>query len=228
MGSTHSEIKEAHQWYRDILPSATRRALDFLSHEEWLQDSFWYLAGGTAFALHVGHRKSMDLDFFTTQKNFAPVDVLKHFPEDKWTTDVAQEGTVYGTLLGAKVSFIAYPFFRAKSPYNLYGAIKVLSPSDIAVMKIVAISQRGRKRDFVDLYWYVHNKEPLLTVIRRLPEQYLTVAHNYNHIIKSLMYFADADQDPMPTLLFSANWRTIKAYFRREVPKIARELLDIK
>ena len=225
MGSGYSEIKEEHQWHYDILPRATKRALDFLSHKEWLKDSSWYLAGGTAFALYAGHRKSMDLDFFIPQKNFAPRNILKHFSEDNWNTDVAQEGTIYGKLLGAKISFIAYPFFQAKEPFGWYGAVRVLSPPDIAVMKIIAISQRGKKRDFIDLYWYIKHKESLLTIIRRLPEQYPTVAHDYNHILKSLMYFADADQDPMPTLLFQANWRTIKACFRREIPKITKELL---
>ena len=104
-----------------------------------------------------------------------------------------REGTVYGRLLGAKISFIAYPFFRAKEPYAWYGNVRVLTPPDIAVMKIIAISQRGKKRDFIDLYWYVNNREPLIQILRRLPEQYPTVIHDYHHIIKSLMYFADAD-----------------------------------
>lgn len=54
----------------ETLPSSTKRALDFLSKEEWIGDYDWYLAGGTALALQVGHRKSVDLDFFTIDKGF--------------------------------------------------------------------------------------------------------------------------------------------------------------
>ncbi|MBI4128310.1 MAG: nucleotidyl transferase AbiEii/AbiGii toxin family protein, partial [Parcubacteria group bacterium] len=74
----------------------------------------------------------------------------------------------------------------------------LLDIRDIAVMKIIVISQRGRKRDFVDLYWYAQHVEPLGAVLERLPDQYPTVAHDYHHILKSLIYFADAEEDPMP------------------------------
>ena len=52
-------------WHYETLPSQTKKALDFLSGEKWMKKSKWYLAGGTALALQVGHRKSFDLDFFT-------------------------------------------------------------------------------------------------------------------------------------------------------------------
>ena len=188
----------------------------------------WYLAGGTALALHAGHRRSVDLDFFIPRGNFSLAKLVAHFPKSIWETDIAREGTIYGKLHGAKISFIAYPFFLPRHPYGRYGEVKILTPQDIAVMKIVAISQRGRKRDFIDLYWHVSKKEPLGAVLSRLSDQYPTVAHNYHHILKSLMYFEDAEGDPMPKLFFDADWKTIKAYFRREVPKAAKHLLGLK
>lgn len=63
-----------------------------------------------------------------------------------------RKNTVYGELFSAKISFIAYPFFVPKQKVAEYGSVRILSPLDISVMKIVAISQRGRKRDFFDLY----------------------------------------------------------------------------
>lgn len=161
-------------WHVDILPRATRKALELLSIQDWLKKSQWYLAGGTALMLHVGHRTSIDLDFFLPQKDFDLEQLIARFPKDSWITDIAREGTLYGRLLQAKVSFIAYPFFIAKQKPEWFGAVQVLNPQDIAVMKIIAISQRGRKRDFVDLYWYTINREPLEDVIRRLPDQYPT------------------------------------------------------
>ena len=57
-------------WRTDILKQKTKRAFKFLSSQEWLKKTSWYFAGGTALALHEGHRISLDLDFFNPQKDF--------------------------------------------------------------------------------------------------------------------------------------------------------------
>lgn len=211
----------------DVLPASTQKALEYAHKELWLAESKWYLAGGTALALQVGHRQSVDLDFFAPEKTFAPAEVTRHLPDTVWESTIVKEGTIYGTLCKAKVSFIAYPFFVPAIPPLKYGTITVLAKEDIAVMKIIAISQRGRKRDFVDLYWYVKNVAPLESVIQKLPRQYPNIAHNFHHIIKALNYFDDAESDPMPTLFFNATWGEIKKYFRTEVPRIARKLIGL-
>ena len=213
-------------WHFKTIPPHTKKALDFLSLQNWLKQSDWYLAGGTALALSAGHRKSLDLDFFNTQKNIDNNELLSNFLENKnWDTNLNKKNTIYGELLGAKVSFIAYPFFVPKQNYLRYGSINVLAPKDVAVMKIIAISQRGRKRDFFDLYWCVHNVEPLENIILKLKEQYPSVAHGYHHILKSLVYFEDAESDPEPEIYFDANWKKVKSFFKKEVPIIADKII---
>lgn len=225
MGSPHESKKI--EWRTNILPQKTRRALEFLSAQNWMKHDDWYLAGGTAFALYEVYRTSFDLDFFYPRKHFNLARLLSAISGSEWEVDVAEEGTVYASLFGAKVSFIAYPFFVPKQRPQWFGTIRVLQPRDIAVMKIIAVSQRGRKRDFIDLYWYAKNRGSLVDILSRLPEQYPTVAHDYHHILKSFMYFEDAEQDPMPKLFFKATWREVKAYFQREVPRIAKEFLRL-
>lgn len=214
-------------WRTDILEKKTKRALEFIASQKWIKRTHWYFAGGTALALYEGHRISLDLDFFSPQKEFYIKRLLAHLDKSYWKIDVAQEGTVYGEVFGTKVSFIAYPFFVPKERAKWFGTVQVLNPADIAVMKIIAISQRGRKRDFVDLYWYLINHESLGEVIRKLPAQYPTVAHNYHHILKSLMYFEDAEEDPMPKIFFDTTWREIKKYFQQEIPRITKEFLGL-
>lgn len=223
-GTPHRAAVDLHT---DIVSPATHEALEYLRGSQWLKKTQWYLAGGTALALHVGHRQSVDLDFFTPQKDFAAGKLVSHFDTASWHANIIREGTVYGTLRGAKISFIAYPFFVPKQPYHWYGAVRILDPRDIAVMKVIAISQRGRKRDFLDLYWCAQHLEPLAEIIKKLPEQYPGIAHNFHHIIKSLAYFGDAESDPMPTLFFKANWKEIRNYFKREAPQVARALLEL-
>ena len=210
-------------WHLEALPSATKKALDKLSCQEWLRKSKWYLAGGTALALRAGHRSSVDLDFFIPRVDFNAGKLLKHFENDDWKLTLLKEGTIFGELNGAKVSFIAYPFFVTSKNVVRYGAVRVLEPRDIAVMKIIAISQRGRKRDFIDMYWYAKNVEPISDVILRLHNQYPRIEHNYHHIIKSLSYFADAENDPEPTLFFKASWRQVKGFFVSEAKNLMKQ-----
>ncbi len=215
-------------WHFEILPSKTKKAFNYLSKEKWLEKSRWYLAGGTALAVQVGNRKSYDLDFFTADKDFDEKKLLTRFIENSdWKSEVEEKNTIYGELLGAKISFIAYPFFipaREKIPY---GSISVLHPIDIAVMKITAISQRGKKRAFFDLYWCARNLEPLEQIIRRLKKQYPSVAHDYHHILKSLVYFEDAENDPEPEINFKADWKEVKKFFIKEIPRITVELIGL-
>jgi predicted nucleotidyltransferase component of viral defense system len=211
------------------LPKATKKALDFLSKQNWLEDSNWYLAGGTALALHTGNRKSVDLDFFIKDKDFDNDDLLGNFIQNKdWYTEINRKNTIYGILLKAKVSFIAYPFFIPKQEPFKYGAVTILQPLDIAVMKVIAISQRGRKRDFFDLYWCAKNLEPLEQTIKRLKVQYPTVAHDYHHILKSLVFFEDAESDPTPEIYFKASWNEVKKFFIKEVPVITASVINLK
>jgi hypothetical protein len=54
-----------------------------------------------------------------------------------------------------------------------------------------------------------------------------SVAHDYNHILKSLVYFADAESDPEPIIYFKTNWKEDKDFFEKEIPRITRELIGL-
>lgn len=162
-------------WNTKILPQPAKKALEFLSRQNWLKHSGWYLAGGTALALQVGHRRSVDLDFFTTQANFNSNALLGHFLNTGWQTSINEQNTVHGELFGAKISFIAYPFFIPKQKPIWYGSVRILKTTDLAVMKIIAISQRGRKRDFAesdpmpDIYFKATWKEVKKYFLKEVP-----------------------------------------------------------
>lgn len=223
-----ADAKKQINLHFETLPRATKKALDFLAGQDWLKNTRWYLAGGTALALQEGIRKSVDLDFFTELKDFDNGELLNNFAgNNNWQATINKKNTIYGELFKAKVSFIAYPFFIPKQAMINYGSVKILHPLDIAVMKIIAISQRGRKRDFFDLYWCVKNLEPLSDILRKLKKQYPLVAHDYHHILKSLIYFKDAESDPEPEIYFKATWKDVKNFFNNEVSKTTKELIGL-
>lgn len=209
-----------------ILPDKTIKAFSRLSTFSLLGKSGWYLADGTGLALQVGHHQSVDLDFFSSKKKFDEIGLERElFATGKWQTSFSSRGTLYGSFMDAKMSFIAYPFFIPTKQRIRYGSISILTADDIAAMKIIAISQRGRKRDFVDLYWYATNRDSLETLIQRALRQYPGQEHNIPHILKSLTYFTDAESDPMPNLFFETSWLEIKNYFRTEAAKIIKNVL---
>lgn len=208
------------------IPQATLKALDVLSQQSWLKKQGWYLAGGTALTLEVDHRTSVDLDFFTPRKGIdSDLDFITRALSPDWITTNQKQDTLYGELNETKVSFIAYPYFVPQQPFINHGSIDILDAQDIAVMKVIAISQRGKKRDFFDLYWYINNRESLIDVLKRVKIQYPGTSHNYHHIIKSLTYFEEAEEDPEPQIFFKADWEQVKKHFTSIVPGIADKFL---
>jgi len=230
MGSDFSiETVKKDQLQIKRLPEETQKAFLYAAENcGFLSENGWYLAGGTALALQEGHRKSVDLDFFESKQGFNETRIERLMTKTGyWKTTLREDGTLYGIMFGAAVSFIAYPFFIASERRRQFGYIRMLVPEDIAAMKIAAISQRGRKRDFIDLYWYCRNREPLFDIIIRAAEQYPGQENNINHFLRSLIYFEDAEGDPMPELFFDASWENIKKYFEEEVPAVAKKILEI-
>ncbi len=208
------------------LPDSTLKAFDMLADQNWLKDEGWYLAGGTALSLQCGNRVSVDLDFFTPNTDFEIENIISALTSLGWITSFREAGTLYGELAGAKISFISYPYFTPKQPFIEHKSINILDMQDIAVMKVIAISQRGKKRDFFDLYWYAIHNEPLSNVLQRIKSQYPNSKHNYHHIIKSLTYFNEAEEDPEPTIFFDATWDRVKQYFTSSISGIAEKIFD--
>ena len=191
-----------------ILAPATKAAVDRLS--ALVSKRGFYLAGGTGCAMHLGHRMSQDLDFFTPV-DFSPSELwaeLKRIGE--CTPDYTEAGTWVGEFIGTKAGFFhyAYPLLGKTGAFL---GLAVASLEDIGCMKIEAIVGRGRKRDFIDLYFLLREMgfdlELLLELFRN---KYAYSPANGVHVLKSLIYFVDADADPEPVMLVDYSWPEIK------------------
>ena len=198
----------------------TGKALALLGNSHLLDQA--YLAGGTACALQLGHRISVDLDFFTPNE-FVPKELatsLKKVGEFK--IDQQSHGTLLGNFEGVKFSifFYKYPILF---PYKFLFEIKILDLKEIAAMKIDAISTRGIKRDFIDLYCICQQGMSLKRVLSCYQRKYGTLSSNIVHIQKSLVYFIDAQASEMPKMLKKVHWEQVKRYFEKEVEKIVKD-----
>jgi hypothetical protein len=185
----------------------------------------FYLAGGSAVALHLGHRRSVDLDFFIARDEFEMDVLLKDLRSlGQLTIQQQSRGTLNAALDGTQVSFFVYPYPLLEDLHTLWQT-EVAGLLDLALMKLVSISQRGAKRDFVDLYQVCHTVHTLDRLLARLPEKYPKVTYPSYHILRSLAYFEDAESDPMPKMLISMEWYEVKGFFKGEVRRLMKQLL---
>lgn len=183
------------------------------------------LAGGTALALQLGHRISNDLDFFT-QKDFNPDSAIAAIRKTGLSYRVTSEGdgTLNAEVNGIKVSLLRFDPPFLKTTLMLDG-IPIAGILDIAAMKVIAISQRGLKRDFVDLYFILQEK-PFYQIAEHMVKRFGAERIPSVHIGKSLVYFADADGNPEPAYLQgkTVKWEEIKRFFRKHVRQHVMDL----
>lgn len=165
------------------------------------------LAGGTALALQIGHRKSVDLDFFGKMdasldeisielSNFADVNPLS-----------SSKAMRFLIVDGVKVDIVNYPYLWIDEPVREDGVI-LAGVKDISAMKLSAITNRGTKKDFIDLYFLLKTysfNELIDFYLRKYSDAQLFT------VLKSLTYFVDAEDDPMPMMIDSIEWDEVKA-----------------
>lgn len=165
------------------------RTLELLRmlQSEPLMSSF-NLVGGTALALRIGHRKSIDLYFFTKEE-FSIVE-LREMLVEKYAMKVAFERgqTLKGFIDGIMIDCIRFNYPHIKDP-DIIDGVRLESIPDIIAMKLDAISHNGtRIKDFIDI--------ATLSTMYSLDEMlqfYLAKYPNSNVLmpVKSLVYFDD-------------------------------------
>lgn len=172
----------------------------------------FYLVGGTALTLQIGHRNSIDIDLFSIN-DFDSASLLallrsKHTVEERY----AGKNTLIAFINNIKVDFITHKYPFVKPPLSEEG-IYYLSKEDIAAMKLNAISHSGKRlKDFIDLY-YLLQYFSLNSLIGFFEIKY----PNTNPLIplKAINFFDDIDSivDP-PKLLIPLPLEKIKKRIR--------------
>jgi hypothetical protein len=152
------------------------------------------LAGGTNLALLLGHRKSIDLDFFS-YKSFDSISLAEYLKEkyELKISDIRSANTVKGFINGVKIDIIAHIYPLVNEPFVIDGYIRLYSMWDVAAMKLAAISDNGtRLKDFVDIACL-----STLMSLTDMLNSYLKKYRNANqlHVLRGLSYFDDINFD---------------------------------
>ncbi len=205
--------------HEKVLPQGSRDVLAKLERLNASELEGWTLAGGTGLALHLGHRISEDFDYFR-KDGFRP-DELGGVLQRLGAVETLQrdDRTLTALVMGVKVSFFSVPdrFLFPGVPYLFF---EVADPRDIALMKLAEVSGRGARRDFVDLYSILRGGLSLSECFEWLPAKYGAGRVNAYHVLKSLVYFEEAEREPMPVMLEPFDWAECKAFFVREAHAI--------
>jgi len=162
------------------------------------------LVGGTALALQLGHRCSIDLDFFGS------------WGESNLQSELESCGTVVRTggtqrmqfyeINAVKVDFVTYPYAWLKE-VSIIDGIRLARIEDIAAMKLEAIANRGSKKDFMDVAVLLEHfslKQMLDLYHQKYPQGLKLL------IMRSLVYFEDAESTDLPMMLKPLTWNVAK------------------
>lgn len=185
---------------KNAIQPGTLELLTQLQSEEALNN--FNLAGGTSLALQIGHRRSIDLDLFSTDD--FEVNFLLEFLETNYNfhSDFTANNTLKGSIDSVKVDFISHKYPLIKNIREVEH-IKLYSVEDIAAMKLNAIAGNGtRSKDFIDLYFLL--KEYSVTqLIDFYSQKYKT--RNTFHVVKSMVYFDDISLQDWPVMVLEKN-----------------------
>lgn len=210
--------------YWNVIDSNRYNVLEKLIKTITLKD--YYLAGGTALALQTGIRESFDFDFFI-QNEFDENLLIQELESlGELEISVCRKGTVHAILNNVQLTFLYFPnkLVEPKVKVKEIDGLYLASIEDIAIMKLVAISQRGTKKDFFDLYYICNQFNiKIQDVLKMLNKKYDQNKINYSHIIQSLSYFEDAEDENLPKVFIDYDWNTIKQYYINEQRNIYKK-----
>lgn len=182
----------------------------------------FYLAGGTALALQLGHRKSFDLDFFSSSEDISSIRIPLMNALDPFDPLLAD--TAWGNLVflarGVRVGFYSYGYPMIHELIKAEG-INLASIEDIGLMKLDALLARAGRKDFHDLYT-ICQSIPIRKLLDDAPQKYANIRDFESQVVRRLAYFERAEQEEPVPLLQDVSWQEVKSYFREQATNLGK------
>jgi hypothetical protein len=200
--------------HKETVEAGTLDLIKLLIADSRLADFF--MVGGTALSLQIGHRISIDIDLFT-QKDFDS-EGLKKYMEDTYDIINAKaiKNGLFGFINDIKVDLIAHQYPLVQPLQEIEG-VRMVSLQDIGAMKLQAIVQNGtRYKDFIDMYFLLEH-QPLQVLAEAYEKKYSPDA-NTSVAKNGLIYFDDIDYTvPIKLINDSVSKETIQTRLKDSV-----------
>jgi len=161
----------------------------------------FYLAGGTALALQIGHRVSVDFDFFSERQIEKPLGskIKRIFSDFSLSTLVNNPDELTVVVGETKITFLHYPFQLLLDLISYEGA-RMLTVKEIAVTKAYTIGRRGSYKDYIDLYFVFLENYATLAEVIALAEKKYGNEFNGRLFLEQLVYLADVEDTAIELL----------------------------
>ena len=206
-----------------VLSQTAQTNLAVLGKSGLVQDA--YLAGGSALALHFGHRYSVDFDFFSKDP-FDPRELSNGLQKlGSFKEDQAKGITLLGVFNQVKFSYFQYNY-PLIAQTHIFSDVIIADPADIAAMKLVAIMDRGTRRDYIDLYELTKHGITIEKMFELYDKKYHAFENNKFSLIKALGYLDEAELDIMPQMITPVSWEEVKDFFAAESLRLGRKYLE--
>ena len=211
----------------EALTAATRQAFDKVADLPFITQ--FYLAGGTGLALHLGHRFSVDLDFFSPDEDAVGPgqrDAMRSLLTDpSLNITYDNDGTFAATWQGVGISFFRLPLYPLVQEPLLVEEVPVATLAEIGAMKLAAIIDRGTRKDLVDVYCLLQFVS-LEAIFEVAAVKYARVRSFPISAMRALAYFADAEALPMPRMLDRTPWSKMKKFLEGQALQVGRRNLS--
>ena len=190
----------------------------------WLTGQNFYLAGGTALAIYFGHRRSVDLDWFTPEPILDPMLLAQRLRDAglDFKTGQTAPGTLYGQIENVRLSMIEfrYPLLQPLRTWAETG-VSLASLDDLACMKLSAIAQRGSRKDFYDVHALLTRHRPLNELLQLYRQKF--GVSDISPVLYGLAYFDIAENEPASVLLVKIGWQQVKKDILERLREETRE-----
>ena len=206
--------------HKGTVDQATLELLISLQGKTYLKE--FYLVGGTALSLYLGHRKSIDIDLFSNF-GFDISELLEKLQQDfNFEIFSTAVNTLKGSINQVKIDFIAHRYPNINDPLQI-DDITLLSIQDILAMKLNAIATSGqRSKDFIDIYFALSgfDLDNMLDFYQRKYNQ-----TNVFHVLKSLIYYDDVDLSDWPVLISEPDlkWKDVTSKLEANVFEVIKK-----
>ncbi len=181
----------------------------------------FYLAGGTALALQMGHRISIDFDFFCDKKiSKTLLNKVRKVFENKTVIPLVNNTDELTVLVeDVKITFLKYPFPVLHQLIDCDG-LNLLSIKEIASTKAYSIGRRGVLKDYVDLYFIISKKEATLEEIIKISEKKYGDIFNARLFLEQLIDVKNVEDTDIVFLKEKVNKKTLELFFEKEIGKL--------
>lgn len=184
-----------------------------------------WIAAGTGVALYLGHCVSEDLDLFTERPWSFDVIAPALVACGPVVVDRQEVGTFVGSVGGVRVRLFDYPYVVLEEPLPTRFGVPLAGLRDLGCMKLVAVAQRGSRKDFVDLCHLGAAGYSIRELLTLLPRKMPAVEFNPVHVLRSFAYFEDAEAEPDPVMLVPYEWARVREYCLTEADALLGEIL---